>query len=326
MNADPLLSVEGLCIEAGARDKLLSLVSGVDFAIRHGEVVGIVGESGSGKSITALSLMGLLPTPGVRVASGRIRFEGRDMRALNSRQQRQIRGKHIGMIFQDPMSSLNPVMKIGTQLAEAILLHEEVSRRAAWTRAIELLEEVHIPAPAARMHDYPHRLSGGMRQRVMIAMALSCRPKLLIADEPTTALDVTIQAQILRVLRQVQRDRSMAVLLITHDFGVIAEVAQRVLVMYGGRIVEDAAVPDLFSRPLHPYTKGLLRCIPSMAREEGELPVIEGTPPAAGSVIRGCGFWERCPERFEPCSQHVPSLVDMQEGRRVACWLHVAAS
>jgi oligopeptide/dipeptide ABC transporter ATP-binding protein len=289
-----------------------------------GELLGLVGESGCGKSITALSVMRLIAPPG-KIVGGEITFDGKNLLKLSDTEMRQIRGDDIAMIFQDPMTSLNPVFTVGEQIAEALRLHRKLSRKAARAAAIEAMREVSIPDPARRVDDYPHQLSGGMRQRVMIAMALACDPKLLIADEPTTALDVTIQAQILELLNELRKNRELAVLLITHDLGVVAEVADRVAVMYTGRIVEESPVQELFTRPKHPYTEGLLRSVPKLTTEQvakkERLETIEGTVPSPTDLPPGCHFAPRCPYRLPRCTEEEIPLYDLEGNVKVRCVL-----
>ena len=294
-------------------------VDGVSFSIEAGRTLGIVGESGCGKSVTALSIMGLVPQPPGRIAGGEILFEGVDLNRVTRGQMRELRGDRISMIFQEPMTSLNPVLTVGEQIVEGVLRHRRISRDAAKDLAIDMLEKVHIPSPEQRFGDYPHRLSGGMRQRVMIAMALACKPQLLIADEPTTALDVTIQAQILDLLRRLQAERGMAVLLITHDLGVVAELCHRVAVIYAGRIVEIAPVRSLFARPLHPYTRGLLQCLPHPSRFGRPLTTIEGVPPDLRQLDAGCRFAPRCAHAIASCRATEPALEEREPGHFVAC-------
>jgi len=294
-------------------------VDGVSFILEAGRTLGIVGESGCGKSVTALSVMGLVPQPPGRIAGGEILFDGVDLLRLSSDAMRELRGDRIAMIFQEPMTSLNPVFTIGEQIAEGILRHRAMSREAAKARALEMLRRVRIPSPERRYDDYPHRLSGGMRQRVMIAMALACGPKLLIADEPTTALDVTIQAQILDLMRTLRDETGTAIVLITHDLGVIAELADDVAVMYAGRIVEHASVAALFAQPQHPYTIGLLGSIPKLHLEQDRLAAIEGQVPNPLNPVTGCAFHPRCPFADDSCRQAVPVLADVGAGHRAAC-------
>ena len=317
-----LLEVRGLRTVFGEPGSEVAAVDGASFTIRRGEILGLVGESGSGKSVTGFSLM-RLTAPG-RVVGGEINFEGRDLLKLSEAEMRQVRGNRISIIFQEPMASLNPVLTVGFQIAEAIMLHQGKRKKQALADAAEMMRAVSIPDPERRAREYPHQLSGGMQQRVMIAMALSCKPALLIADEPTTALDVTIQAQILEILRDLRRRLDLSVLLITHDLGVVAEIADRVAVMYAGRIVEEATVEQLFREPKHPYTRGLLRSIPGAHPDPDgrrRLPVIEGTVPDLGRLPSGCRFHPRCPEVMDRCSQDAPALEEI-DGRRVACFLH----
>ena len=318
----PLLSVEGLRTHFFTNDGTVRAVDGVNFSVRQGETLGIVGESGCGKSITSLSIMGLLSRPG-RTVAGRIVFEGRNLLELPPEEMEDLRGDEIAMIFQEPMTSLNPVHRVGEQIAESIRRHLGYDLAAAKLRAIELFELVGIPSPDRRVEAYPHELSGGLRQRVMIAMALACRPKLLIADEPTTALDVTIQAQILDLIRRLKEFESMAVILITHDLGVIAEVAQTVSVMYAGKIVESAPVETLFASPEHPYTRGLLASIPSPEKIGRRLSVIRGVVPHPLNLPPGCTFAPRCPDYMPTtCDTAFPALEQTAPGHRVACYLY----
>jgi peptide/nickel transport system ATP-binding protein/oligopeptide transport system ATP-binding protein len=316
---DKLLEVRGLKTHFATDRGLFRAVDGISFDVPRGRTVGLVGESGCGKSVTSLSVMGLVAPPG-KVEAAAVAFEGRDVLGLSPDERRKLRGGKMSMIFQEPMTSLNPVHTIGQQIVEAILAHSTLSPQAAKTRAIEMLELVRIPSPAQRVDDYPHSLSGGMRQRVMIAMALSCEPSLLIADEPTTALDVTIQAQILDLLQDLQRRLGMAILIITHDLGVIAEVADDVLVMYAGQIVESAPVNALFADPQHPYTIGLLGSIPRLDVERARLATIEGTVPSPNNQPRGCRFAPRCPFADRRCHDEPPPLRELGTDHRVACW------
>ncbi len=316
---DKLLEVRGLKTYFATDRGLFRAVDGISFDVPRGRTVGLVGESGCGKSVTSLSVMGLVAQPG-RVEAETVAFEGRDMLGLSPDERRRLRGGKMSMIFQEPMTSLNPVHTIGQQIVEAILAHTTLSPQAAKTRAVEMLDLVRIPSPAQRVDDYPHSLSGGMRQRVMIAMALSCEPALLIADEPTTALDVTIQAQILDLLQDLQRRLGMAILIITHDLGVIAEVTDDVLVMYAGQIVESAPVEALFADPQHPYTIGLLGSIPRLDVERARLATIEGTVPSPNRQPKGCRFAPRCPFADRRCHDQPPPLRELETGHRVACW------
>jgi len=314
----PLFSVEGLETQFATSQGVLRAVDGISFTIERGEVLGLVGESGCGKSVTSLSIMRLVPPPG-RIAAGRVLLEGEDLLAKDVEAMRQVRGARIAMVFQEPMTSLNPVFSIGDQISAAVLAHGGPSRREAWIRTVEMLESVQIPAALQRARDFPHQLSGGLRQRAMIAMALAAGPALLIADEPTTALDVTIQAQILDLLRRLQAERGMAVLLITHDLGVVAELCHRVAVIYAGRIVEMAPVDRLFSRPLHPYTRGLLQCLPHPSRFGLPLTSIEGVPPDLRRPDAGCRFAARCPLAVAACRRAVPGLEEREPDHFVAC-------
>ena len=320
-----MLEIKGLKIHFGTEEGVLQAVDGVDLSIDAGETLGVVGESGCGKSVTALTVMRLLPMPPARIAGGEIRWRGRDLVAAGEETVRELRAKEIAMIFQEPMTSLNPVYTVGDQIAEVVRLHDNPNRRAALGRAVEMLRLVHIPNPERRVNDYPHQFSGGMRQRVMIAMALSCKPKLLIADEPTTALDVTIQAQILDLMSELKQEMGMAVMLITHAMGVVAETAQRVVVMYAGKVVEEASVDALFRAPLHPYTLGLIRSIPRLdpaAKKKQRLETIAGTVPRLIDPAPGCRFAERCTFASDECRHATPPLVEVAPGHKVACVLH----
>ncbi|MES2190669.1 MAG: ABC transporter ATP-binding protein [Pseudomonadota bacterium] len=295
-------------------------VDGVSFSVDAGKTLGIVGESGCGKSVTSLSIMGLLPKDQGRVAGGSIRFEGDDLATLTPAAMRALRGNRMAMIFQEPMTSLNPAFTIGDQLIEGIRCHRDISQADARAHAIEMLRRVRIPSPEQRVDEYPHKLSGGMRQRVMIAMALACEPKLLIADEPTTALDVTIQAQVLDLMRTLREETGTAIILITHDLGVIAELADDVVVMYSGRIVERASVEALFANPQHPYTIGLLGSIPKLHLEQDRLNAIEGQVPTPMTQVQGCRFAPRCPFAIAKCRQEAPPLIALGDGHEAACW------
>ena len=318
-----LLDIRGLKTYFDTDDGVVHAVDGVDLAIRRGETLGVVGESGCGKTVTALTVLKLIAMPPGRIAGGEILWQGRDLVSLGQREMRRIRGKEIGIVFQEPMTSLNPVYTVGAQIAEAVSEHEGVSRQAAFARAVEMLRLVHIPDAERRARDYPHQFSGGMRQRVMIAMALSCNPQLLIADEPTTALDVTIQAQILDLLAEIKDRLGMAIMLITHAMGVVAEVAQRVIVMYAGKVVEEASVEELFARPHHPYTQGLIRSIPRLDRggEKRRLAAIPGVVPSLVAPPPGCRFAPRCGYASPACTASVPALREIAPGHKVACIL-----
>ena len=316
-----LLSVKNLSTEFPVKKGIVKAVEDVSFDVDAGEILAIVGESGSGKSVTSLSVMGLLAEPG-HVAGGSMEFEGKDLVHLSERDYRALRGNDMAMIFQEPMTSLNPVYRVGKQIVEAIRTHENVSKKEARERAIDMLRKVGIPSPEKRIDDYPHQMSGGMRQRVMIAMALSCNPKLLIADEPTTALDVTIQAQILDLLRRLRDDTGMAVLLITHDLGVVSETADRVVVMYCGQVVEEAEVRTLFDHPMHPYTLGLLKSIPRLEDDDSKrLYMIKGMVPNPLEMPPGCHFSDRCDSCMDICLEKIPNMVDIV-GHKVRCFLY----
>jgi peptide/nickel transport system ATP-binding protein len=320
----PLLEIRGLKVHFSTDDGMVRAVDGVDLAIAAGETLGVVGESGCGKTVTALSVLKLVAMPPARIVAGQILWQGRDLVPLGPSEMRAIRSKEIGIVFQEPMTSLNPVYSVGAQIAEVVREHEEVSRAAAFERAVEMLRLVHIPNPERRAHDYPHQFSGGMRQRVMIAMALSCNPKLLIADEPTTALDVTIQAQILELLAEMKARFGMAVMLITHAMGVVAEVAERVAVMYAGRVVEEAPVAELFARPRHPYTQGLIRSIPRIDRAGGRkarLAAIAGVVPSLIDPPPGCRFAPRCEFVRPSCTSAAPRFREVAPGHKMACIL-----
>lgn len=321
MATQPLLDIRNLTTEFQTEEGVVRAVDGVSFSVSTGEILGIVGESGCGKSVTALSIMQLVATPPGKFASGEIYFHGENLMDKSESQLRKIRGKDMAMIFQEPMSSLNPVYSVGYQIAEAIRLHQEVSKKQAWQRAIEMLERVGIPDASQRASEYPHQMSGGMCQRVMIAMALSCDPSLLIADEPTTALDVTIQAQILLLMKDLRQRIGTTIVLITHDLGVIAEMADRVLVMYAGQVVEEASVMSLFREPRHPYTQGLLQSIPRLDQpRQQKLHIIEGTVPYLSAMPNGCRFHPRCTFATDICRNEEPSLEFTDDGRSVACW------
>ncbi|HEV2334867.1 MAG TPA: ABC transporter ATP-binding protein [Stellaceae bacterium] len=321
----PLLEVADLRTWFFTRDGIVRAVDGVSFHVMPGETLAIVGESGCGKSVSALSILRLVPSPPGRIVSGVIRFAGRDLRALSEAAMREVRGNEISMVFQEPMTSLNPVLNIGRQIGETLTLHQGLDRQAALAKAVDMLRLVHIPEPERRIEQYPHQLSGGMRQRVMIAMALACNPKLLIADEPTTALDVTIQAQILDLMRELKAKIGAAIVLITHDLGVVAEMAQRVVVMYAGRRAEEAPVGRLFRHPLHPYTRGLLTSVPqlgaSLAREPlPRLAEITGTVPSLREEIPGCAFAARCAYATDICRREMPPFEEKEPGHYAACF------
>jgi len=319
-----LLRIEGLQTHFFTEAGTVRAVDGVSLTVRKGETLGVVGESGCGKSVTALSVLRLIPNPPGKIVSGNIYLEGRDLLQLPEYEMRKVRGASISMIFQEPMTSLNPVFTVGDQIAEGIRLHQRLSKRESWNKAIEMLRIVRMADPERRVKEYPHQMSGGMRQRVMIAMALSCNPQLLIADEHTTALDVTIQAQILELLNELKAKLGMAVVLITHDLGVVADTAARVAVMYAGRVVEEAPVKELFTSPKHPYTQGLLNSIPRLEKAErrARLQAIPGMVPDLLDLPRGCKFQARCTKLFEPCSGEEPQLKEVASNHRVRCYLY----
>ena len=321
--ADLLLQVRGLKTHFFTDEGVIPAVDGIDFHIHRGENLGVVGESGCGKSVTARSIMRLIPQPPARIVGGKILWDGKNLLTLPPRQMKKIRGKDISMILQDPMSNLNPVFTVGEQIAEAIRLHLGYGNKDAMEKTIEMLKIVRIPSPERRVKDYPHHLSGGMRQRVMIAMALSCGPKLVIADEPTTALDVTIQAQILDLIAKLKEEMKMAVMLITHNLGVVAEAAQRVIVMYAGKIMEEAEVNLLFAHPMHPYTQGLLRSIPRLDKAGTGKRILESIPGTVANMLHlppGCGFAPRCDQVMTICREKEPPVVERIEGHKVKCW------
>jgi peptide/nickel transport system ATP-binding protein/oligopeptide transport system ATP-binding protein len=325
MTRQPLLEIQNLKTVFSTERGVIRAVDGVSLTLGAGETLGVVGESGCGKTMLALSIMRLIPANG-QIAGGRVLFNGQDLLTLPEETMREKRGRDIAMIFQEPMTSLNPVLRIGEQIAEAIRLHQHVPDREAQALSVKLLGEVGIPEPERRVKDYPHQLSGGMRQRVMIAMAMSCRPRLLLADEPTTALDVTIQAQILNLISGLKEKNNMAVILITHDLGVVAEAAQKVAVMYAGKIVETAAVEKLFARPLHPYTRGLIEsrpsgCVDAQSAGEAYLKTIPGAVPSLYALPSGCRFSERCALVEEACRVREPELTEIEEGHFVACFI-----
>ncbi len=325
-NTSKLIELRDLKTYFYTEDGVVKAVDGVSFSIEKQKTLGVVGESGCGKSVTALSIMGLIPMPPGKILGGSIIYHRNgqeiDLTKLDpkGKQYREIRGNEIAMIFQEPMTSLNPVYTIGNQIMEAIILHQKVGKREARARAIEMLKAVGIPSPEQRIDEYPHQLSGGMRQRAMIAMALSCNPSLLIADEPTTALDVTIQAQILDLIRKLQSEFHMALMMITHNLGVIAEMADDVVIMYMGKVVEEAPVRDIYHNPTHPYTIGLMESIPALTRKKERLKPIKGMVPDPYNLPKGCPFEPRCPEAMEICREQMPELKEVRPKHRVACW------
>ncbi|MBL4953571.1 ABC transporter ATP-binding protein [Neobacillus sp. YIM B02564] len=324
MNNEPILQIKDLKVSFQSGKKYLPAVDGISFKLREGEILGIVGESGSGKSVTSLATMGLIPTPPGKIEKGEIIFAGKDLINISEKEWREIRGNQISMIFQEPMTSLNPLFTIGNQLIEAIRLHTQLSKAEAKVRSVELLKLVGIPRAEGILKEYPHQLSGGMRQRVMIAMAMACNPRVLIADEPTTALDVTIQAQILALMKNLNRKTNTSIILITHDLGVVAEICERVIVMYAGQVVEQGDVRTILKNPQHPYTKGLLKSIPDLRGNKERLYSIPGTVPTPGTVHQGCRFAARCEEAFDKCRNEAPKLYQSKkDGHEVRCFLHI---
>jgi len=315
----PLLDVRDLHVEFHTRDGVARAVNGVSYGVEAGETLAVLGESGSGKSVTAQAVMGILDMPPGRITGGEIHFEGQNLLALSPEERRKIRGARMAMIFQDALSSLNPVLSVGYQLGEMFRVHRRASRKEAHAKAVELMDRVRIPAAQARANDYPHQFSGGMRQRIMVAMALALEPRLIIADEPTTALDVTVQAQVMELLADLQREYRMGLILITHDLGVVADVADKIAVMYAGRIVETAPVRELYRAPAHPYTRGLLDSIPRLDQKGQQLDAIKGLPPSLLSIPPGCSFHPRCPMARPVCRTDEPPLYDVGPGRASAC-------
>ena len=322
----PLLEVEGLRVEFKTRNGIARVIDDLHLSVMPGETLGVVGESGCGKSMTALSIMGLVPIPPGRIAAGKIMLDGEDLLQVSESRMREVRGNEISMIFQEPMTSLNPVYSVGNQIAETARLHEGLSARAARDRAVEMLHAVGIPAPEKRVDEFPHQLSGGMRQRVMIAMALPCKPRVLIADEPTTALDVTVQAQIFDLLQDLQEQTGTAIILITHDMGAIAEMAQRAMVMYAGRKIEQASVDEILTNPKHPYTQGLIACVPHMTSnpdpEPARLQEIPGVVPAMTALGKGCPFAPRCAYVMDRCRSQMPNIETVDENHLAACHMN----
>ena len=318
---DVILEVEDLHTYCFTRFGVVKAVDGVSFSLREGEALGIVGESGCGKTMTALSLLKLLPRPVARIVKGSIKLQGEDIVPKSEREMRRLRGRRISMILQDPQTSLNPVFSIGNQLIEAIQIHHDERRKGLVRRAIDGLKQVRVAAPERRVNDYPHQMSGGMKQRVVGAIAISCEPKVIIADEPTTSLDVTIQAQYLRLLREIQEQTNLAVIFITHDFGIVAKMCDRVMVMYAGRAVESGPVRDIFNRPSHPYTQALLSSVPTMDEDVERLYSIGGQPPALWDLPVGCRFAPRCPYAEDRCRHEYPPAVTVSEGHTASCWL-----
>ena len=320
--SEPVLEVKDLCVEFNTAEGKVQAINSLGYTLHAGEKLGIVGESGSGKSVSSLAVMGLIPNPPGKITGGTILYKGQDLLKKSEGEIEKIRGNEISMIFQEPMTSLNPIHRCGSQIAESLRLHRGMGKKQAMAEAVEMMRAVGIANPEVRAQEYPHQMSGGMRQRVMIAMALACRPQILIADEPTTALDVTIQAQILDLIRDLNREMDTAVLFITHDLGVVSELCDTVIVMYTGRIVEQAPVRDLFRDPKHPYTMGLMEAIPRITRERRPLTTIQGMVPNPTERVEGCTFWPRCPQATERCRRQAPPVTTLSPERRVRCWLY----
>lgn len=319
---NPILEVKGLKTHFFTKHGVSKAVDGIDFTLRKGETLGIVGESGCGKSMTSLSILRLIPSPPGKIAGGQILYKGKDLITLPEDEMRKIRGNEISMIFQEPMTSLNPVIPVGEQIAEALRLHQGMRKKEAWIKAVEMLKLVGIPSPEKRAKQEPFQLSGGMRQRVMIAMALACTPEVLIADEPTTALDVTIQAQILELIKDLQKKIGMGVIMITHDLGVVSETCDKVAVMYAGNIIEHAPTEKIFTNPRHPYTQGLLNSLPKIHEDQEELQTIEGSVPSPYNLPTGCRFASRCPYQKPLCHLQKPDLIEQNDGVKVRCWMY----
>jgi len=322
MNSEYLLEVKDLSTHFFTRRGVVKAVDGVSFNLKQGETLGLVGESGSGKSVTCFSIIRLVEKPAGRIVGGEVLFDGEDLLKKTEKEMIDIRGKRISMILQDPMMSLNPLFTIGDQVSEPVIIHQKVDKPSAWKRALEMLKRVRIPAPEVRMREYPHQMSGGMRQRIVGAMVLSCQPGLLIADEPTTALDVTVQAQFLRLFKEIQQQYNLGMIVVTHDFGIVARVCDRVAVMYGGKIVETAGVRELFNHPSHPYTTALMNSLPKMEKRVEELYTIEGQPPELHNLPPGCIFAPRCPNRMEICLKEYPPESQVNDGHVMSCWLN----
>lgn len=323
--SETLLEIKDLCVEFKTMAGTVHAVDHLSYTLHRGEKLGIVGESGSGKSVSSLAMMQLIPNPPGKVTGGQILYNGKDLVKLSEREMEKIRGNEISMIFQEPMTSLNPIIRCGKQIAESLRLHRGMKKKEAMEEAIKMMQAVGIANPAVRAYEYPHQMSGGMRQRVMIAMALACQPQILIADEPTTALDVTIQAQILDLIRDLNQSMNTSVVFITHDLGVVSELCDTVIVMYNGHIVEKAPVADIFREPLHPYTQGLLSAIPRITKERKPLSTIEGMVPNPVERIKGCRFWPRCPKACDRCRKEEPPVFSAEENRQVRCWLYAQA-
>lgn len=318
--SSPMLDIKDLSVEFQTVEGTVHAINNLSYSLDEGETLGIVGESGSGKSVSSLGIMKLIPNPPGKIVNGEILYNGKDLAKISEKDMEKIRGNEISMIFQEPMTSLNPIITCGKQIAESLILHRGMKKKEAMQTAVEMMKEVGIANPEKRVHEYPHQMSGGMRQRVMIAMALACNPKILICDEPTTALDVTIQAQILDLIRKLNKEMGTAIIMITHDLGVVSELCKKVIVMYTGRIVEEAPSEDIFKKPLHPYTIGLISAIPKITKERDPLTTIEGVVPNPTEIIEGCSFWPRCNYATEQCKKEEPPMVQVEEKRKVRCW------
>ncbi len=316
----PLLEIKELTVEFKTVEGTVYAINELSYSLEEGETLGIVGESGSGKSVSSLGIMKLIPNPPGKIVHGEILYEGKDLVKSSEKTMEKIRGNQISMIFQEPMTSLNPIITCGKQIAESLRLHRGLGKKEAMEAAIEMMRAVGIANPEKRVHEYPHQMSGGMRQRVMIAMALACKPKILICDEPTTALDVTIQAQILDLIRKLNKETKTAVIMITHDLGVVSELCEKVIVMYTGRVVEEAPAGEIFKKPLHPYTVGLINAIPRITKERNPLNTIDGVVPNPTERIEGCNFWPRCTQATERCKKEAPPMLQLEEKRKVRCW------
>lgn len=316
----PILQVQDLSVEFQTVEGTVHAINELTYSLHEGEMLGIVGESGSGKSVSSLGIMKLIPNPPGKIVGGSIFYNGQNLVESSEKEMEKIRGNDISMIFQEPMTSLNPIKTCGKQIAESLILHRGMKKKEAMQEAVNMMKAVGIANPQTRAHEYPHQMSGGMRQRIMIAMALACQPKVLICDEPTTALDVTIQAQILDLIRDLNRETKTAVIMITHDLGVVSELCERVIVMYTGRIVEEAPSEQLFENPLHPYTKGLMSAVPKITKERAPLSTIEGVVPNPTEEIVGCSFWPRCQYATEKCKQEMPPMTELENDRKVRCW------
>ena len=317
---EALLNIQNLSVEFSTIEGKVYAINELSYSLDRGDTLGIVGESGSGKSVSSLGIMKLIPNPPGKIVGGEIIYDGKNLVDLSEKEMEQIRGNEISMIFQEPMTSLNPIKKCGKQIAESLVLHRGMKKKEAFRQAIDIMRSVGIANPEQRAHEYPHQLSGGMRQRVMIAMALACKPKILICDEPTTALDVTIQAQILDLIRHLNQEMNTAVIMISHDLGVVSELCERVIVMYTGHIVEESSSEELFKNPLHPYTIGLMKAIPKITKEREPLQTIDGVVPNPMERIEGCSFWPRCAEAMARCKEEAPPMIEVKQGKKVRCW------